>query len=426
MCKLYHERFEPPRMRLRTFAALLLVVLVLGGVALFGVSGGTPDGTLTERWVSDTARSIEGNHHATAVGTVNGSAMVYAPISGTSGTDQCSLVALDENGSREWKSQIRPANCTIHSVADPTLADYDDDGTVEVLAATTEQTVTAHDPDTGEVEFRHDLTSYGYTKPVVDDLTGDGSSETVVVDVRGTVFVLEPNGTERWTDRLDSYTWAQPSVADFDGDGESELVVGLRSGTVQLYESDGRVRWNETDAVEGSVTWMTTVDVPDRTGTEIVVASTEGTVALVDGTDGSVVWERDLGEYAAVHATGDGDGDGSREIYAVARDGDLRSLRATDGETEWSTTLTTADVQMMPPPSMGDIDGDGDPELVTVTNDGVVSVVDPDSGEVLDSYERDVAIFTHPTLADGDGDGVPDPYVIYGDGRVVAFSFSSE
>jgi outer membrane protein assembly factor BamB len=407
---------------------MFVVVLALGTAAIFGLSGGTVvSGTLSEQWVSDTARDIEGNHHAPAVGNVNGSPTVYAPISASAGTDGCGLVALHgENGTQRWEYQVPPDNCTIHSVADPTLADFDDDGTTEVLAATTEQAVAAYHPVTGEEEFRHDLSSYGYTKPVVADLTGDDTPEVVVVDVRGTVFALESNGTERWTDRLDSYTWAQPSIADFTGDGENEVVVGVRSGTLRLYGADGTVRWNVTNTFDGAITWITTADVKDRSGTDVVVGTTEGTVALVTGTDGRVVWEHDFGEYAAVHAVGDGDSDGTKEVYAVARDGDLRSVRATDGTVEWTTTLTTADVQMTPPPSIGDLDDDEEPELVAVTNDGVVSVIDPDSGEVLDSYERDVTIFTHPTLADADGDGVPEPYVIYGDGRVVAFSFSEK
>ena len=126
--------------------------------------------------------------------------------------------------------------------------------------------------------------------------------------------------------------------------------------------------------------------------------------------------------FAAVHAFGDGDGDGQAEVYAVARDGKLRSLNATTGATEWTTTLDTGDIQVVPPPSLGDVDGDGDAELVAVTNSGVVSIVDPVDGSVRSSSERDVPIWEHPRLADTDGDGVDEIYVMYGDGRVVALT----
>jgi outer membrane protein assembly factor BamB len=224
------------------------------------------------------------------------------------------------NGHSEWQYQIPAPDCTTHAVADPTVADYDATGVDEVLAATTENKLIAYDPLTGDVEFEHELTSYGYTKPIV------------VATARG------------------------------------------------------------------------------------------GLVAMVDG-DAIIVWERELGSFAAVNAAVDGDGDGSSELYAVAKDGILYSLAASDGTTEWTTTLTTADVQMMPPPSVGDVDGDGAVELVAPTNDGIVSVVDPRSGEIVWTYEREDTIYTHPTLADIDGDGDVEAFVIYRRGRVVAFDF---
>ena len=83
---------------------------------------------------------------------------------------------------------------------------------------------------------------------------------------------------------------------------------------------------------------------------------------------------------------------------------------------------------MTPPPSMDDVDGDGESEIVTVANDGLVSVVNPDSGRVLATYEREgeVPIWTHPTLADTDGDDTAEIYVIYGDGRVVALAYHEQ
>ena len=416
-------------MRTITVLAIGSVVVILGSVVFFGFAIGdgilrSDGGSLTELWVSDTARESLGNHHAAAADRVQGQGMVFVPISGRANTTECDLVALNgTTGARQWNYPIPAANCTIHSVADPTVADYDSDGVKEVFAATTEQAVIGFHPLTGEVEFRQNLTSYGYTRPLVTDLTGDGANEVIVVDVRGTVFVFRPNGTAVWTKQLSSYTWGQPTAADFDGDGSAELVVGLGgNGSLYMFEQGGSIRWRRTNPFGSSITWMTTGQADDDPGVEVVAATTDGIVALVDGRTGQVQWQRDFGEYAAVHAFGDGDGDGKPEVYAVARDGKLRSLAANDGTVEWTTTLTTEDVQMTPPPSMGDIDGDGNPELVVVTNNGIVSLVDPQSGEIVDSYERDVSIWVHPTLADIDGDGVAEIFVTYGDGRVVAFS----
>lgn len=414
-------------MRATTMAAIAVLVIALASVVVFAVSGGFgASGSLDERWVSDTARDRAPNHHAVAAHAIGANGMVYAPISGASNTDQCDLVGLEaDDGSRRWNYPIPPANCTIHSVADPTIADYDADGVKEVFVATTENAVIGMHPLTGEVEFRHNLTAYGYTQPLVTDFTGDDGKEIIAVDVQGAVFVLRPDGSVVWERQYSSYTWGQPDVADFDGDGDRELVVGFGgSGELVLFESDGTVAWNRTRPVQGSITWMATGQADDDVPTEIAIATTDGVVAVLDGRDGSVQWRRDLGTLAAVHAFGDGDGDGVTEVYAVAADGKLRSYTASNGTDEWTTTLTTEGVQMTPPPSMGDIDGDGNQELVAVTNNGIVAVVDPKSGEVLDSYRRDVPIWVHPTVTDVTGDGTPETFVIYGDGRVVAFSFS--
>ncbi|WP_049900018.1 outer membrane protein assembly factor BamB family protein [Halococcus agarilyticus] len=412
-------------MQPRTGLAAVLVVAVLAGTAVLGF-GAVADsgGSLTERWVSTTASDTRANHHAPAAGRIDGSGMVFAPISGEDDTDQCALVAQNaSDGSSRWREPIPSANCTIHAVADPLLADFVGDDTREVIAATTEQEVAAYDPRTGELVFQHDLTDYGYTQPVVADLTGDGTNELVAVDVRGTVSVLRPDGTTAWTATLDSYTWGQPTVADFDGDSGNELVVGTSSGRLVLFESDGSVVWNRSRPFASSITWMTTGQADDDRATEIVTATDGGRVVAIDGERGAVQWRRDLGAFAAVHAFGDGDGDNQSEVYAVAKDGTLRSLDASDGSVEWTTQLTTESVQMMPPPSLGDVDGDGNRELVATTNDGIVSVVDPRSGDVLASYDRDVPIYVHPTVVDTDDDGTAEVYVVYGDGRVVALSY---
>jgi DNA-binding beta-propeller fold protein YncE len=77
---------------------------------------------------------------------------------------------------------------------------------------------------------------------------------------------------------------------------------------------------------------------------------------------------------------------------------------------------------------MADLDGDGKREIVAVTNNGLVSVVDPTSGEIKATYEREgeVPIYVHPTVVDTNGDGAAEIYVMYGDGRVVALSYDEE
>ncbi|AHG03616.1 hypothetical protein HALDL1_08405 [Halobacterium sp. DL1] len=393
-----------------------------GAFLAFGGSGG--DSTdLSVAWVSDTGRDVRVTHHEPAAARLGDEMFVFAPVSGRKGTDDCGLFALDGDGDREWSHPVAPEDCAIHAVADPVVGDLDGDGTLEVFVATTERRVTGFDARTGDAEFSYELSSYGYSGPLLTDFVGGGEREVVVVDARGEVSVVHANGTAAWTRQLDAYTWGQPSVADFDADGDRELVVGVAGGgELNLFEQDGSTVWHRANLTETSITWMTTANVDDDPAREIVVATRGGSVVAVDGRTGRAEWTREFEALAAVRAVGDGDDDGTLEVYATAADGVLRNLDAESGETEWTTTLTTADVQMMPPPVLGDVDGDGDRELVATTNDGMVKVVSPSDGQVVATYSRDVVVYTHPRLADTDGDGAAEIYVMYADGRVVALS----
>ena len=403
-------------MKPTTLISVAVVVFLLGGVVAFGFAGGSgSDASLEATWTSDTGTGVAANHHAVAVADNR----VYAPISGTGGTDECALVAVSAGtGATLWDYDIPATNCTIHAVADPTVADVDGDGTGEVLAATTEREVTVFDAG-GAVTARHRLSDYGYTKPVVADLSPEPGTETVAVDVAGTVFVFDADGAELWRATLDEYVWAQPVVDDFDADGDSELLVAGRAGDATLFAGDGSVEWSRTVAGGDSVTWGTHGQADDDRPLEAVLSTVDGDVIAVDGASGRVEWRRTVGTFAAVRAFGDGDGDGEPEVYAVGREGELRAFDAASGDTEWVTETVVERVQMMPPPTLGDLDGDGEPELLAAGNDGTVTLVDPATGDVLSTYGRDVPIFTHATLADVDGDGGQEAFVMYADGRVV-------
>lgn len=406
---------------------VLASVVIVGGVAVLGAAQfvGT-DADMTEQWISDTGVPSTVNHHAPAVALIDGDPLVFAPVSGEGNSDQCALVAIDgHDGTSMWAYPIPPEHCTVHAVADPTVGSLPGDGRPVVIAATTERAVTAFDVLTGEIVVRHELSSYGYTQPIVADLDGTGTASLVVVDALGEVSVIDADGTVRWQDRLDGYTWAQPTVADLSGDRRLEVLVASGGGMTKAYHPNGSVLWARSlEETHGRVTWTTTVDPPDRVGTDVVVATRDGIVARLRGSTGETVWQHDFGEFAAVHAVADGDGDGVPNVYAVARDGVLRSIAADDGTLEWTTTLTTDDVQMTPPPSIGDLNGDGTLELVAPTQPGAVSVVDPETGEILGTYERAVPIYVHPVLADTTGDGAEEIYVMYADGRVVLLEYS--
>ena len=404
-------------MQSRTVLAAAVVVIALAGTAVVGYETvTTSSGSLTEQWVSDTPRPNQVNHHPVAAVRTGNRTVIAAPVSSVGGTAgaECALVVLDSNGTTAWERTIPNRSCAIHGIGDPTIADFDGDGGLDVLVPTTENVLYGYDVESGTETLRFDLTSFGYSAPAV---LSEPVRETVVADFNGSVFAVRPNGTVAWRDQVAPGVTAGTRKADFDGDGGPEVAVSA-PGNVTLYEPNGSVDWQRpiyaTFAVSGSVD-----------GNQTLFVATEDGVRALDGATGRTEWRWNTSNNRpAIHALGDGDSDGEKELYVTTGGGNLDALSTRTGEIEWHASLSTDD-SIAPSPALGDLDGDGDPELVTATNSGVVSVRDPANGNRLASHERDVAIWTHPTLVDLDGDGSDEVLVMYGDGRVVALSYDS-
>lgn len=410
-------------MKRGTVLVILVLFLILAALGAFGVLqifGSS--GTLTELWVSDTARDAVGNHHAPAIARIGNETVAVAPVNTEEEVGNCALVTFTMDLNERWRATVPPNACNIHAFGDPTVADLNQDGSEEVFVSTTEEVVHAYDLKTGRKKFTRELAGWGYAAPVITDFTPAKGRELIVADLSSGVFVFDANGSLLWRRNL-SGTVSPLFVEDFDADGTRELAIG-EGKNVTLLERDGTL--SRQTSVRATVTWMTAGQADEDEAIEVVAATIDGQVVTVDGRTGGIEWRKQFEDLAAVYAFDDGDGDGQAEVYAVAEDGKLRSLNANNGTIEWTTTLTTEDVQMMPPPAVGDLDGDGALELAAVSQDGIVSVVNPNSGDVLDSYERDVPIWMRPTLADLDDDGALEVMVTYGDGRIVALTFESE
>ncbi|WP_276259482.1 PQQ-binding-like beta-propeller repeat protein [Haloglomus litoreum] len=414
----------------RALPALALVAcLLLAGCALPGGTDGGDDGDLTASvdWVAGDSE-ILGNHHSPGVGRLPDTdgpdgVVVAHPLGGRGDRAGCRLLALNGSGGERWTEPVPPEHCTIHAVADPTVADFLGGPAPEVIASTTEAETVAYDARTGQRRFAVSLTDYGYVTPVVANLTGDDAPELVTLDARGELFVVRPDGVV-WRRSLDAYTFADPSVDDFDADGAPELVLGLGDGRVLALTGNGVREWNTS--LSEAVVWAEAADVDEDAAVEFLVTTFDGEVLALDGRTGEVEWRYGgAGDLAAVGPALDGDGDGGHEVYVTGKDARVRALDGGTGEVEWtSEPLSEAPLRSVPPAVAGDVDGDGTDEIVAVTGDGVVGVLAGD-GTVRATYDRggDRALYTPAVTADLDDDGRDEVLVPYGDGRLHAVSF---
>lgn len=404
-----------PVMRLRTAVAALLCCGALVGVMATGLSA--ESGALTQTWLSDTDRPNEVNHHAVGVGPRG--EVIVAPVTGVPnagrplGPRSCSLVRLrPSDGAVQWRWSVPAEDCFSHALTQPAVADIDGDPGLEVAVGTTQDALVVLDAASGREEWRLPLSTYGYGRPTVGNVTGDSDPEIVVSDIDGGLLVAHGNGTVAWRADMNTTVWARPRLVDVDDDGSAAVVVGGNSA-VSAYESDGEELWRAELSAK-------TLAVGDD-GT-VLVGDTGRLVAL-DGATGERTWTRQTDGTPRIHDVADADGDGRAEVYATVS-GTVIAVETADGGTEWRTDLGGAERQSSFAPVLGDADGDGTAEVVAVANSGTVAVLSPATGEERAAYERPVPIWTFATMADTDGDGASEVFVRYGDGRVAALDWA--
>jgi outer membrane protein assembly factor BamB len=415
-------------MRRRTVLALVAVCGLLGGIAVFGL-GAASGGDLTERWVSDTPRDNDVNHHAVGVGPAG--EVIVAPVAEVPHSDvpitntSCALVRLGPgDGTTVWRAGLPAEDCFTHALTEPAIADVDGDGRLEAVVASTEDALVAHAAADGAEGWRVPLSTYGYGRPTVANVTAAPGPEVVTSDIQGGVVVADGNGTVAWRFALNATGWSTvsvwqaPAVADLDADDVPEVLVGSSEGPLVL-SAGGAVEWQR----DGEATYTATARIDDDPAVEVVTAGTT-TVRAYDGRTGAVEWGRDLTN-ARFRTAADGDGDGTVELYVGRVGGSVLALDARTGETEWSTTVSGSGDTIVPPPVLGDVDGDGGPEVVATLDSGTVAVLDAGSGRELAAYSREVPVWTFPTVDDVDDDGSAEILVRYGDGRVVALDYAA-
>ena len=413
-------------MRLRTGAALVLLLGALAGAVVVGLGSPAAGGSLTEVWVSDTPRENRANHHAVGAGPeadVLVAPVAEIPRDDVSVTDSsCVLARLAPgDGAVQWRAGVPAANCTSHALTEPAIADLDGDGDLEVAAATTEDALVVREAGEGREEWRVGLSTFGYGRPTVGNLTPAPGPEVVASDIDGGVVVVTGEGREVWRVDLASLpvdrttVWDRPVVRDIDADGDPEVLLGTWGGPVVL-GAGGDLEWH----ADGAAAHTTAVQADDDAALEVVTAGTDGLRAY-DGATGDLEWEREL-RGSRVRVAADVDGDGTVAAFVGRTDGTALAVDAATGETLWTTTLGTGQTAAVAP-VLGDVDGDGSGELLTATGGGTVAVLAPEDGAELAAYERSVPVWTTPTPADLDDDGADEVLVRYGDGRVVALAY---
>lgn len=211
-----------------------------------------------------------------------------------------SLYAFERSGdawSIDWQTPLSGP-----TLASPTAADLDEDGTPELVLGAQGGHFYAVDPATGAIEASH-TESVGpliaLSSPLVGDVDHDGTPEAVVgvhdglqaLELTSTGFAPDGRISLPLVDGQDPWVGASPALADIDGDGTEEILAS----TVPVNVTDQVVN---SDALPGTIF---AVD-----GTTLTDAETQPAFAVPMPDDGGI----------SGPTVADVDGDGRSEVLA--------------------------------------------------------------------------------------------------------------
>jgi hypothetical protein len=197
----------------------------------------------------------------------------------------------------------------IGSYGDPTFADLDNDGDMDMIAGNS----------LGELQFFNrtvagwaapvdiGLSVAGYSTPYLVDFEGDLDYDLFVGDVNGYLNYSENTGTPAspvWSALvnvqsggvdIDVGTYSNPAAGDFfDNDGDIDLVIGANDGKLDYYRNDGAGVWTDVTSLGGL--YATSIDIGDYSSPALADMDSNLVLDIVMGANtGNVFYRENIG-----------------------------------------------------------------------------------------------------------------------------------
>ncbi len=308
------------------------------------------------------------------------------------------LRALDgANGDELWAG----TNSGIQITGGAACGDLDDDGYVEIIAATSSGVV-VYDYE-GNEQWSYSGCSGAMDgtsdAPAIHDMDADGEPEVIIgsciMDKDGSLL---GKGTSGWGSS--SNVGSAGVTADLDQDGDLEVIAGNAA-----YDIDGNTEW--TNSEPDGYPAVGNFD-SDNYG-EIVVTG-DAQMRILDD-DGSLICSAAIpsasGSYGGPPTVADFDGDGEAEVGVAANS--TYTVFETDCSVLWQSTGTTDPSSGNTGSSVFDFEGDGIADVV-YADERWVWVFDGADGSIKmqDANHSNNTWLEYPTIADITGDDSAD------------------
>jgi hypothetical protein len=392
-----------------------------------GVGGAALDGEIEDYRlaIAPPARSsgVFGAPQVLTSNLQNGALVVSADLDGDGDVD---LITTDGGGYVYWYENSGTGNFVSHRASDTgsgtidylDVVDVDNDGALDVV--TKAGSYLWWYRNTGATTFARTAIAYANTatQPQLVDFDADGDVDLLLASSWNSsegIYVLTNDGLGTFTKHtLVSVPQNFVSAVDADGDGDLDIFAAQLSwGTTRLYVNDGQNHFTSTNLPAATPGWgihsLAPVDLDSDGDLDLMVTVGQPSevtlprqIAWYDNVGGTYTL-RTIGEYSngvrQVEAS-DVDGDGDLDVVASSDWFEEVAWFENIGNTRFTARPAIAKSQIYPTNrpigfALADLDGDGDFDLAST-----------------DEYSRKLSWQAQEFFAVGDYGDAPTPYPV--------------
>jgi outer membrane protein assembly factor BamB len=316
------------------------------------------------------------------------------------GTKKGQIFALDGTGGTEiFSLQLgRP-------FYEPILVDFNGDRRDDILLAFEDGDMASYTSGLEQIWIHEGLDKIT-SLPLLIDVNADGTEDVVYTTLGMDIVALDgKTGFEIWRFfDAESETMHSPAGIKLNGDSIHDVVFCTNSGYV--YALDGKTGWGLwTRKIPGAPAGGCVIGDLDGDGSKDIVALSRNGILSGFGKGGNLLFTSDLkSEYGFPPSIGDVDGDGNVDIVLLDRLGTLRALEGKSRREKWS--YSAENEISLGRVALADVNYDGGLDAVYATLSGSLLIVNGKNGSLLGVFNYGDYVLTTPIIADMNGDRV--------------------
>lgn len=258
------------------------------------------------------------------------------------------------------------------------------------------------------------------------DFDNDGDLDVVAATNSGIVYVFsenddDGNGRADILLHIDVQTPIATSPMIFQIDGKNVIAVGLENGDVAVIRNTGNLLWKKNVSA-AQIGGLATSD------QKVIATSYAGDIALLDGA-GNISWRTTVGSGLKLNypVAGDINKDGALEILVTTENGTISGFDFNGNPMAGFTNISVDD--KLSSPVLADLNNNGFMELITC-GDGRLYAFNY-NGSLLDNFpieitrEKSGSAYPEPVVADLDDDGYAEIMVSGATGQIIAYKYDS-